>query len=75
MTNIYERAVSSMPAEHIDNWCSDLYLKCTETIRDLIREYDYRRDVTCFHSAIDGTMWYCIPFAFSPYWIDPHGNY
>lgn len=75
MTNIYERAVSSMPAEHIGNGCSDLYLKCTETSRKLIGEYDYRRDVTCFNCAINGEKWYYIPFAFSPYWSDPHGNY
>ena len=74
MTNIYERAVASMPAEHIGNCCSDLYLKCTETSRKLVIEYDYRRDVTRFRTAINGEMWYCIRFAFTPYWSDKHGN-
>lgn len=70
MRNIYERAVATLPADHIDhhNFESDLYIKKTPESTKLIAEYEFKSCVTTFRSDIDGCIWYDIPFAYAPYW-------
>lgn len=52
----------------IDSHCSDLYIEITEESRELISTYEHRGSVTAFKSNIDGSRWYDVPFAYSPYW-------
>lgn len=53
----------------LDNHESDLYAKCTDTSADLVDAYRKTgRSVEIFRSEIDGDMWYCLPFAFDPFW-------
>lgn len=72
ITFIYEEAVANLPAEDIDHHCSDLYLCKTPEASALIRRYKFANQVTTFRSHLDGKIWYEIPFAFTPYWTDPH---
>ena len=69
MDTIYQKAIKSMPENEIAHWCSDLYLKKTETSSRLVSEYEFSNMVTTF-IAIDSTLWYDIPFAYDPFWID-----
>lgn len=64
ITNIYQKALETMPPEHIDHWCSDLYLKVTPESKKIVADYQYKKQVTQFIDAIDGVYWYCIPFAY-----------
>jgi hypothetical protein len=62
--DIYKIALEQMPPDHIDHWCSDLYLKATNVSRELLRKYKYKKHVKMFHSNIDGSLWYDVPFAY-----------
>ena len=70
MKNIYEQAVATLPADHIDHssYGSDLYLKKSPEADKLIKAYDFHNRVTTFRSQIDGCIWYDIPFGYMPYW-------
>ena len=69
---LYDEIVKVARPEEIGNWTSDLQCKVTKDTTEVIKQYQYRHLVTTFHSAIDGTLWYEIPFAFTPWWNDPH---
>ena len=64
ITDVYKAVLEEMPPEHIDHWCSDLYLKITPISRKIINNYKYKHMVTRFTSNIDGDRWYEIPFAY-----------
>lgn len=68
ITNIHAQAAASLPADHIGSHESDLYLKVTPEATALVEHYQFRSNVEKFRSNIDGTFWYDIPFAFTPYW-------
>ena len=69
MRNIYEKAIETMLPEDIDYHESDLYLKVNKQSNELIKNYDFRNNVTMFISAIPPYVyWYDIPFAYLPYW-------
>lgn len=68
MTNIFERAAKTLPAEFIDHHETDLYIKVTPESKALVREYDYRSNVETFRDQITGTLWFDIPFAYTPGW-------
>ena len=70
MRNIYERAIVTLPADHIDHatYSSDLYIKKTLESAKLIAEYEFKSGVTTFVDNIDGCIWYDIPFAYDPFW-------
>ena len=46
--------------------CSDVYVPVNETTKQLIDNYQFKSIVTKFHSAIDGRLFYDIPFL----WLD-----
>jgi hypothetical protein len=48
---------------------SDLYVPANEITDAIIREYEFKNQVTPFFDNITRTRWYDIPFAFEPYWI------
>ena len=52
----------------IDSHESDLYVKDTPEVRELLNEYQYQSNVTEFTNEIDGAHWLDIPFAYEPWW-------
>ena len=50
----------------IDHHCTDLYVPVNEVTTSIIDRYEFKCNVTKFRSAIDGTPWYDIPFAYTP---------
>lgn len=61
---LYTKITESLPAEHIDHHCSDLYVKVSETSRKIINKYEYKNLVTTFIDNIDHGKWFDIPFAY-----------
>lgn len=53
--------------EHSNHY-SDLYIPINAETIPLIREYEFRCNVTRFTNNIDRKPWYDIPFAYMPYW-------
>ena len=70
MATIYELATARMAPEEIDSHESDLYLKKTEVSEALVAEYQHRDNVTTFVDQIEGILWYDVPFAYDPFWIE-----
>lgn len=68
MINIYEHAVKELPKEHIDHYCSDLYLKKTSKSDALVNDYEYKNNVAVFKDQIDHELWYEIPFGYTPFY-------
>lgn len=68
---LYDEIVKVAKPEEIGNWMSDLECKVTDATTAVVNQYKYRRQVMIFHSMIDGTLWYDIPFAFTPWRNDP----
>lgn len=55
---------AGIPAEHIDHWQSDLYLKVTPETTALLNKYHFKKQVTKFIDNIDHEPWYEVPFAY-----------
>ena len=55
---------AGIPAEHIDHWQSDLYLKVTPETTALVDKYRSKNHVTKFIDDIDHEPWYEVPFAY-----------
>lgn len=55
---------AGIPAEHIDHWQSDLYVKVTPETTALVNKYRYKNQVTKFIDNIDHEPWYEVPFAY-----------
>ena len=55
---------AGIPAEHIDHWQSDLYLKVTPETTALVNKYRFKKQVTKFIDNIDHEPWYEVPFAY-----------
>lgn len=56
---------AGVPLDHHE---SDLYAKVCPESRAIVARYEHRRIVRLFRSAIDGDLWYDIPFAYLPWW-------
>ena len=67
MNGIYDLAKESMQPDEIGTHCSDLYLLKNSISEKLVSQYEFRGNVTTFHSQIDRKIWYAIPFAYYPY--------
>ena len=53
----------------LDNHESDLYVKVTPESQKIVNDYEFKSNVTKFHSQIEGEgMYFDIPFAFDPFW-------
>lgn len=72
LKELYDKIVEVTTEDQRGNWTSDLHCKVTKDTMRVIDQYKYRHFVKVFHSAIDGTLWYEIPFAFTPWWSDPY---
>lgn len=47
---------------------SDLYAEVNAKSREIVSGYEYKCNVTTFRNQITGTLWYDIPFAYTPFW-------
>ena len=68
---LLHKAREQMKPEDIDSQHelgSDLYLKVTPISTTLIRQYDFKSQVTIFIDNIEHTLWYDIPVANTDYW-------
>ena len=64
-------ARQQMKPEEIDDMHetgSDLYLKVTPVSTALIRQYDFKKNVTKFRDNINHEPWYEIPFGNTDWW-------
>lgn len=53
----------------VANHYSDLYVEVNETSTKLIKDYEFKRNVTSFFNQVEKKRWYDIPFAYDPYWV------
>ena len=60
-TEVKERGIE------YDHWCSDLYVPVTPETTELVKRYEFSRNVTKFKAQDTNEIWYDIPFAFWPY--------
>jgi hypothetical protein len=68
---LLHKAREQMKPEEIDaNGCcgSDLFLKVTPVSTALIKQYDFKKNVTTFVDAINHELWYEVPFANTDWW-------
>ena len=63
---IYELAVEA--GCELSHHESDLYLKKTDESQKLVDNYEFKQNVTTFHSDIDHSVWFDVPFAYDPFW-------
>lgn len=70
MKDIYNAAVKALPETEIDHHETDLYLKVSEASAAMVAAYDFRGNVEKFRSPLDGCLWFDIPFAYTPEWIE-----
>ena len=66
--DLYDEIVKVVQPDQIGSWTSDLQCKVMKDTTAVIDRYKYKHLVTTFRSAIDGTLWYEIPFAYTPWW-------
>ena len=64
-----DKAHELMKPEEIDHHgngqgLDDLYLKVTPVSQQLIKDYEFKENVTTFVDQIDHVRWYDIPFAY-----------
>ncbi len=54
--------------EQMGNHKSDLYVEVNDISKAIIKDYQFKQNVTTFRSNIDGKLNYEIPFAYTPAW-------
>lgn len=68
-SEVHALAVKELPAEDIDHYYSDLYLRKSPKSTELVNKMKYKdANVTTFRDNIDHDIWYELPFCYSPYW-------
>lgn len=70
MKDIYTAALRVLPASDLDHHGTDLYLKVSEASAALVASYDFRGNVEKFRSPLDGCLWFDVPFAYTPAWVE-----
>ena len=66
--SIYEKMVQS--GVRIENHCSDLYVQKNAITDRIISSYEFPACVSVFTDNIDCSPWYCISFAYEPFWSE-----
>lgn len=64
--SIYEQMVQA--GVKVENHCSDMYVPKNAITEQIISTYDFPAMVTVFRDNIDHELWYCIAFAYDPFW-------
>lgn len=65
---LYEKIVAlNVPMDHHE---SDLYVRVSPEVAEVLARYRFVKGVTVFTTVEDGLsrLWYCIPFAYQPFW-------
>ena len=70
MKDIYTSALRVLPASDLDHHETDLYIKVSEASAALVASYDFRGNVEKFRSPLDGCLWFDVPFAYTPAWVE-----
>ena len=70
MKDIYTAALRVLPASDLDHHETDLYLKVSEASAALVASYAFRGNVEKFRSPLDGCLWFDVPFAYTPAWVE-----
>lgn len=70
MRDIYTAALRVLPASDLDHHETDLYIKVSEASVALVASYDFRGNVEKFRSPLDGCLWFDVPFAYTPAWVE-----
>ena len=67
---LYEIMIKATTPAERDHHASDLYIKVTPATAQIIDRYEYSNQVFSFRDQTDPrrALWYCIPFAYLPYW-------
>lgn len=55
---------AGMTKEQIDNHESDLYVLKNAISTEVLKNYEFKQNVTTFISQIDKKVWYDIPFGY-----------
>jgi hypothetical protein len=63
---IYEEMVAA--GVETANHESDLYVPANPTTQQIADRYEFKCNVTRFINNITGTVWFDIPFAYTPWW-------
>lgn len=63
---IYDKVIT-LGIEY-DHHESDLYIPVNDQTKRLMKDFEYRILSKVFKSNIDGSPWYEIPFAYTPWW-------
>ena len=71
-TDFYEKVIE-LGIEH-DHHESDLRVPMNAQTKMLVNHYEYGMLVTTFKSQPDGSIWYDIPFAYTPFWEEKAGQ-
>ena len=62
MSNIYNDLKAT--GAPLSNWCSDLYVEVNEQTTAIIKDYEFKQNVTQFQNEVTGKLTYEIPFAY-----------
>lgn len=65
---LYREILKVTNSDERGHWYSDLYCKRKPETTRLLDKYQFRSQVSTFTDRITGKLWYCIPFAYNPYW-------
>lgn len=68
--DIYAAALAELTPGDIDHHASDLYLRKTPASTALVNRLTTKVLLSTFESC-DGSVWYDLPFCFTPFWEDP----
>jgi len=71
-TDFYGKVIE-LGIEH-DHHESDLYIPMNAQTKELVKNYEYAMMVSTFKSNFDGTTWYSIFSAYTPWWEERVGN-
>lgn len=67
MFSMFYEEVIKRGIEH-DHHESDLYVPVNDSTKKLVKDLEHRTMVSTFKNNIDGSLWYEIPFAYTPWW-------
>lgn len=73
--DLYAAMMDATTPDQRDHHASDLYIKVTDATAAIIDRYTYSAQVERFYDQTDPrrALWYCIPFAYLPYWQGERG--
>ena len=65
---IYDEMIKVCTPEEIGHHESDLYVPVTIKTTHIVKNYEFKQNVTTFKDTVTGRLYYDIPFAYQPFW-------